>query len=83
MKIKRRDFLKLSAATGAAVALSQGTSLNALAAVPRGVIGGEQPGLVAARAAADFHDGVAVVERRTARPLGGHHLPGLHHLVSG
>ena len=44
MKIKRRDFLKLSAATGAAVALSQGTSLNALAAVPRGVIGGEQPG---------------------------------------
>jgi anaerobic selenocysteine-containing dehydrogenase len=44
MKIKRRDFLKLSAATGAAVALSQGMSLNALAAVPRGVIGGEQPG---------------------------------------
>ena len=44
MKIKRRDFLKMSAATGAAVALSQGSSLNAFAKADRGKIGGEAPG---------------------------------------
>ncbi|MDZ7640548.1 MAG: molybdopterin-dependent oxidoreductase [Desulfurivibrio sp.] len=44
MKIKRRDFLKLSAATGAAVALSQGASTNAFAQAKRGDIGGEKAG---------------------------------------
>ncbi|MBU3937625.1 MAG: molybdopterin-dependent oxidoreductase, partial [Proteobacteria bacterium] len=44
MKIKRRDFLKLSAATGLAVAAFKGTTLSALAEVPKGTIGGEKPG---------------------------------------
>ncbi|OGR01637.1 MAG: dehydrogenase [Deltaproteobacteria bacterium RIFOXYD12_FULL_55_16] len=44
MKIKRRDFLKLSAATGLAAAAFKGSTLNALAAAPRGAIGGEKPG---------------------------------------
>jgi anaerobic selenocysteine-containing dehydrogenase len=44
MKIKRRDFLKLSAATGLAAAAFKGSTLNALAEVPRGTIGGETPG---------------------------------------
>ena len=44
MKIKRRDFLKLSAATGLAAAAFKGTTLNALAETPRGTIGGEKPG---------------------------------------
>ena len=44
MKIKRRDFLKLSAAGGAAVALTKGSSLNAFAMSKRGTIKGESPG---------------------------------------
>ncbi|PLX49238.1 MAG: dehydrogenase [Desulfobulbaceae bacterium] len=44
MKIKRRDFLKLSAAGGAAVALTKGKSLNAFAMSKRGAIKGESPG---------------------------------------
>ena len=44
MKIKRRDFLKLSAATGVAAAAFGGRTLNALAEAPRGAIGGEKPG---------------------------------------
>ncbi|MFA6283906.1 MAG: molybdopterin-dependent oxidoreductase [Desulfurivibrionaceae bacterium] len=44
MKIKRRDFLKLSAATGLGAAAFKGTTLNALAETPRGTIGGEKPG---------------------------------------
>lgn len=45
MKIKRRDFLKLSAATGAAAALGQGIPLNAFAELARvGAIGGEAAG---------------------------------------
>lgn len=43
MKIKRRDFLKLSAATGLAVAAFKGSTLNALAEAPKGAIG-EKPG---------------------------------------
>ena len=44
MKIKRRDFLKMSAATGLAVAAFKGTTLNALAEAPKGTIGGEKAG---------------------------------------
>lgn len=44
MKIKRRDFLKLSAATGLAVAAFKGSTLNALAEAPKSTIGGEKPG---------------------------------------
>lgn len=44
MKIKRRDFLKLSAATGVAAAAFGGRTLNALAEAPKGAIGGEKPG---------------------------------------
>lgn len=43
MKIKRRDFLKLSAATGLAAAAFKGSTLNALAEAPKGAIG-EKPG---------------------------------------
>ncbi|HIJ90164.1 MAG: molybdopterin-dependent oxidoreductase [Desulfobulbaceae bacterium] len=44
MKIKRRDFLKLSAATGLAAAAFKGSTLNALAETPQGAIG-EKPGV--------------------------------------
>lgn len=44
MKIKRRDFLKLSAATGVAAAAFGGRTLNALAEIKRGEIGGEKAG---------------------------------------
>ena len=44
MKIKRRDFLKLSAATGVAAAAFKGSTLNALADAYRPGIGGEAPG---------------------------------------
>lgn len=43
MKIKRRDFLKLSAATGVAAAALGGRTLNALAEAPKGSLG-EKPG---------------------------------------
>lgn len=43
MKIKRRDFLKVSAATGAAMALT-GQKLNAFAQTGAKTIGGEKPG---------------------------------------
>jgi anaerobic selenocysteine-containing dehydrogenase len=44
MKIKRRDFLKISAATGMAAAAFTGRSLNAFAEIKRGTIVGEAPG---------------------------------------
>jgi len=45
MKIKRRDFLKLSAATGVAAAAFKGSTLNALADAYRPGIGGEDLGV--------------------------------------
>ncbi|MFH7319334.1 molybdopterin-dependent oxidoreductase [Desulfurivibrio sp. D14AmB] len=44
MRIKRRDFLKLSAAAGTAVALNKGSALNAFAQAKGREIGGEDPG---------------------------------------
>jgi len=44
MKIKRRDFLKLSAAAGVAATAFRGSTLNAFAEIKRGAIGGEKPG---------------------------------------
>lgn len=44
MKIKRREFLKLSAATGVAAAAFGGQTMNAFAESKGGDIGGERPG---------------------------------------
>ncbi len=44
MKIKRRDFLKLSVATGAAATVSRKKTLNAFAETKKSALIGERPG---------------------------------------
>ncbi|MBW1750171.1 MAG: twin-arginine translocation signal domain-containing protein, partial [Deltaproteobacteria bacterium] len=44
MQIKRRDFLKLSAAAGVSTAVFRGATLNAFAESKGGEIEGEAPG---------------------------------------